>query len=311
MADEFERIASLHALFGVPPQGVCMGIGDDAAVLEAPPGAQLVWTIDACVENVHFRRDIASWEDVGVRSLMAAASDLAAMGAHPMGALSSLTLPRDLSDEALLSLARGQNLAARDIGSAVIGGNLARGDAVEVHTTLLGWTTQTARRRTGAQPGDELALCGEVGLAAAGLRLLLRDPGFVPENDAEQAALLAWRRPRARIQDGLRCVSSASALIDVSDGLAQDASHVAVASKVRIDLDPEPIVSRALRHVAEVLDAEPEHLALQGGEDYALLGAFRAGSVPDGFTIIGKCSEGSGVWVRGQQADYAGHDHFR
>lgn len=308
MADEFERIASLHALFGDAPERVRLGIGDDAAVLESPPGAQLVWTIDACVENVHFRRDIASWEDVGVRSLMAAASDLAAMAARPMGALSSLTLPREISDDELLGLARGQQMAASEIASAVVGGNLARGDAVEVHTTLLGWSRAPVRR-DGARPGDVVALCGEVGLAAAGLRLLLRDPGFVPRNDDENAALLAWRRPRARIEDGWRCGPVATSLIDLSDGLAQDASHIAEASGVRIDL--EPVVTDALRHVAGLLEEDPEHLALHGGEDYALLGTFPPGCVPEGFVVVGACSAGKGVWVQGREVARAGHDHFR
>ena len=310
MADEFERIRRLQSLFGPPPAGVTLGIGDDAAVLDVPFNEKLVWTIDACVENVHFRRDIASWEDVGVRSFMAAASDLAAMAARPLGALSGLTLPKDLPDEALASLAQGQHTAARDLGTAVIGGNLSQGDVVTVSTTLIG-TTARAPRRDGARPGDVLAICGDVGLAAAGLRLLLRTPNLVPTDSAQQAAVLAWRRPRARIDDGLRCGPAATSLIDVSDGLAQDAAHIAQASGVRFELHPEVVVTSALRSVAESLACDPLNLVLGGGEDYALLGTFPPDGVPDGFTIVGACLSGNGVWVNDRRVDQVGHDHFR
>lgn len=310
MADEFERIRRLRSLFGPPPVGVTLGIGDDAAVLEVPCNEKLVWTIDACVENVHFRRDIASWEDVGVRSFMAAASDLAAMAARPLGALSGLTLPKDLSDEALACLARGQHAAATDLGTAVIGGNLSRSDVVTVSTTLIG-STQRAPRRDGAKPGDVLALCGDVGLANAGLRLLLRTPDLVPTDPAQQAAINAWRRPRARIEDGLRCGPVATSLIDVSDGLAQDAAHIAEASGVRFELHPDVVLTPVLRSVAVSLACDPLTLALGGGEDYALLGTFPPDQVPDGFTIVGACIPGSGVWVNGRRVDQMGHDHFR
>ncbi len=309
MTGEFERIRQLLSIFGPAPDGVVLGIGDDAAVIEAVAGEQLVWTIDACVENVHFRRDIASWEDVGVRSFMAAASDLAAMAARPVGALASLTLPRDLPEDALLSLARGQRIAAQQLGTAVIGGNLARSEIVTVSTTFLGRSSRPPRR-DGARPGHVVALCGDVGLAAAGLRCLFRDPTWQPENSAQHAAIQAWRRPRALIEDGLRC-QQATSLIDVSDGLVQDAKHIAEASGVRMDLSSEVVLSADLRQVAERLGLDPRHLALSGGEDYALLGTFAPDAVPVGFAVIGACQEGEGVWVDGRPGDDPGHDHFR
>src|SRR6478752_4475 len=100
MASEFERIARLRARYGAPPAGVAVGIGDDAAVLTPPPSTKLVWTVDEQVEGVHFERAWLSYEDIGFRAFMAAASDLAAMGAKPHSALSSLSLPRDLPDAA-------------------------------------------------------------------------------------------------------------------------------------------------------------------------------------------------------------------
>lgn len=308
MTGEFERIRQLLSIFGPAPDGVVLGIGDDAAVIEAVAGEQLVWTIDACVENVHFRRDLASWEDVGVRSFMAAASDLAAMAARPVGALAGLTLPRDLPDEALLSLARGQRTAAQQIGTTVIGGNLASAEIVTVSTTVLGRSLRPARR-DGARLGHVVALCGDVGLAAAGLRLLLRDPTWQPENSAQHAAIHAWRRPRALIDEGLRC-RQATSLIDVSDGLVQDAKHIAEASGVRLDLSSEVMVSTDLRQVADELGLDPVHLALSGGEDYALLGTFAPDAVPAGFVVVGACRKGEGVWVDGRPAKDLGYDHF-
>jgi len=310
MADEFERIRRLRSLFRDPPSGVRLGIGDDAAVLDVAPGEQLVWTIDACVENVHFRPDIVGWEDVGVRSFMAAASDLAAMAARPAGALSALTLPADVSDEELMAIGRGQETAARSIGTAVIGGNLSGGAIVTVTTTLAGWTTR-APRRNGARPGDVVALSGEVGWAAAGLRLLIARPELVPEDDAQRHALQAFLRPVARIDEGLWAGPRATSLIDVSDGLAQDASHVAEASGLRIDLDTSLVVTPDLVAFAGRLGVDASRLALHGGEDFALLGTFAPGDVPDGFLEIGRCREGTGVWADGREIALAGHDHFR
>src|SRR6478736_2299667 len=107
MASEFERIARLRAVYGAPPAGVRVGIGDDAAVFAPPPGELLVWTVDEQVEGVHFERAWLSFEDIGFRAFMAAASDLAAMGAKPHSALSSLSLPRDVGEAAFDGLVAG------------------------------------------------------------------------------------------------------------------------------------------------------------------------------------------------------------
>src|SRR5438093_3361317 len=147
MSSEFARIARLTQTFALPAtaaaRGIERGIGDDAAVLAVSTLAErargrIVWTVDAQVEGVHFRDDLVSFRDEGWRSFMAAASDLAAMGAEPWCALSSLVLPRALSDDALEELTLGQADAAREIGAPVVGGNLARGETLSITTTLLG-----------------------------------------------------------------------------------------------------------------------------------------------------------------------------
>jgi len=309
MTSEFERIRHLRSLFGKAPPGITLGIGDDAALIEPPAVGRIVWTVDACVENVHFRRSMLSWKEVGFRSFMAAASDLAAMSARPLGALSCLSFPRDTPDDDLFALAQGQHQAAQQLSTAIIGGNLSASDTVVVSTSLLGHATDSPRR-DGARPGDCVALCGSVGLAAAGLRLLMRDPTHSPTTEAEREALCAWRCPRARIEEGAHA-HHASSLIDVSDGLVQDAAHIASASLVRIDIDTTNMISPSLVAVAHHLGMDARSLALSGGEDYALLGTFSNRDVPPGFVVIGSCSVGSGVWVNGTLEVPNGHDHFR
>lgn len=263
---EEQRIDQLAEIFQASDPAVTVGIGDDAAVL-APVAAPLVWTVDAAVEGTHFRREWLSFEDIGYRSTMAAASDLAAMGAEPLGVLAALVLPDDVGDAELAALARGQHEAATSLGTAVIGGNLARGRELSITTTALG-RTPTPLLRRGARPGDALWLIGPVGLAAAGLRLLMA--GHPIEDDAARACVEAWRRPRARIPSGLAMRTAATAAVDVSDGLARDVGHLARASGVRAVLDVARLEAALLTAVADRLGVPPLDLALFGGEDYAL-----------------------------------------
>jgi thiamine-monophosphate kinase len=285
-----------------------VGIGDDAAVLGAPRDGRLVWTIDEQVEGTHFRRDLASWHDVGWRSFMAAASDLAAMGAEPWCALAAIVVPDDVDDAALEAFAGGQRAAADAAGAAVVGGNLARGPALSIATTLLG-TCDRAILRSGARPGDALWMAGRVGLAAAGLRALderRRDDAFEP-------AVAAWLRPQALIRAGRAMAPVAHAAIDVSDGLARDVGHVAEASSVRAVLDVEAVrADDALLAVARLLGLDPLELALHGGEDYALVVA--SSVAVEGFRRIGEVTAGRGVALRTgddvRPIEPRGFDHF-
>jgi thiamine-monophosphate kinase len=305
----------LRVLLGDGGPAVVVGIGDDAAVLD-PPREPLVWTIDAAVEGVHFRRAWLSARDLGYRATMAAASDLAAMGAAPLGLLAALVLPPDVDDAYLAALAEGQREAADALDTAVVGGNLARGGELSITTTALGAASEPLRR-AGARAGDAVWLVGPVGLAAAGLRLLER--GLEPASDAQRAAVLAWRRPVARLAAGLAARAYAHAAIDVSDGLARDLGHVARASGVRVVLDPAAIVSDALREAAARTGADPLRLALTGGEDYALVVVAPASAPLEGFTRVGGCeppADGRGrvaiVSPDGALADVdeGGFDHF-
>jgi thiamine-monophosphate kinase len=307
---ELELVEALRAMFAREDARVTLGIGDDAAVLEVA-ASSLVWTIDDAVEGTHFRRDLASLEDVGYRCTMAAASDLAAMGARPLAMLASVVLPTERSGE-VLEIARGQRAAADELSASVIGGNLARGPHLGVTTTWLG-TAEAPVRRGGAGAGDEVWLAGPVGLAAAGLAALEQSLATPVE-----LAVAAWRRPIARVAEGRSAARLATAMIDVSDGLARDAGHLAHASDVSIVLDAERIVTEALVDAARALSRDPLELALHGGEDYALLATAPLGVTLAEFTRVGRCIPAQGepsVWLeRGAEPPARvvdlGFDHF-
>jgi thiamine-monophosphate kinase len=205
------------------------------------------------------------------------------MGARPLAALAAWVLPKDFDDADVERIARGQREACDELGAKIVGGNLARGPVVSISTTWIG-TCESPITRAGAKVGDGVWLCGAVGLAAAGLRAL-KDGTRIPED-----MIRAWRRPRALIAEGLRMSQIASACIDVSDGLASDAGHIARASHVRI------------RFESRFGDD-----ALYGGEDYALLCTSVAPI--EGFARVGVVEAGEGVFMGDRRVE-GGFDHF-
>jgi thiamine-monophosphate kinase len=308
---ERERIQRLLALFGAAKgEGIDLGIGDDAAILRAPTDMEIVWTVDAHVEKVHFERRWVSWEDCGFRSFIAATSDVSAMGASPWCALGALSLTPDVTDRDLESIARGQNLAAHALGARVVGGNLSAGEIVTLTTSVLGLAARPIRRQ-GAKVGDGLFLCGEVGMAAAGLRALR-----LGKHGADvEPCVLAWKRPPPRVAAGLAMAGVAHAAIDVSDGLVGDVRHLAEASGVCAVIDLALLLAHGgdpLARAAEAVGADVVDLALHGGEDYALIAASPVAIV--GFSRIGEVREGEGVYVRDERgekrAEATGFDHF-
>jgi thiamine-monophosphate kinase len=334
VSSELERIARLAKVFGGGGDAsIVRAIGDDAAVLDpsARGGAargQVVWTIDAQVEGVHFRADLASWREVGWRSFMAAASDLAAMGASPWCALSALVLPRSFDDGAFDALTAGQAEAARAVGAPIVGGNLSRGGEASITTTLLG-TSARPLERTAAR-GDGIWVSGALGLAAAGLAALERK--LDPSDPDVARAVLAWRAPRARIDAGLALAAGEGVhgAIDVSDGLARDLGHVARASGLRAVLEEASLsahVEPQLSAIARTLGVPALDFALYGGEDYALVAA--STRPIEGFVRIGRFEDGEGDGASERAAarstlvvledaqgtarslDARGFDHFR
>jgi thiamine-monophosphate kinase len=299
---------------GAAPR-VRVSIGDDAAVLSRPEG-EVVWSIDAAVEGVHFRRDLMSLEDAGYRATMAALSDLGAMGAVPVGVLAALTLPRTFEDAELLEMASGQRAAALACETAIVGGNLARGDVLTITTTVLGEAGRPVLR-AGASAGDVVALAGPVGLAGAGLAAALR--GAAADDPSLGPALAAFRRPTARLIAGRAALErGATAMIDVSDGLATDVTQLADAGGITIELDEGALVEPALARAALALGQDALELALSGGEDYALVATFTMGAeLPPSFRRIGRCVPRAADAVVLARADGSrsavrpsGFDHF-
>ncbi|MFB9706274.1 thiamine-phosphate kinase [Streptosporangium sandarakinum] len=295
------------------PQGgaVLLGPGDDAALLRAPDG-RVVVTTDLLIEGRHFRRDWSSGYDIGRKAAAQNLSDVAAMGARPTGIVVGLGLPSDASTGWLDDLTDGLRDECDLVGASVVGGDVTRCDAVVIGVTALGDLGGRAPvTRSGARPGDVVAVTGRLGHAAAGLALL-RAGLTVP---AEQAGLVeAHRRPLPPYARGPEAAGlGATAMLDVSDGLLQDLGHVARASGVGVVLDPGRLpVPGALREAADLLGADPLEWVLSGGDDHALAATFPDGvALPSEWTMVGRIIEGGGVRVEGRSVEHGGWDHFR
>jgi thiamine-monophosphate kinase len=242
------------------------GLRDDAGQLEVPSAASLVVSVDSVVDGIHFDRAFCSPDDIGWKALMGALSDLAAMGARPVGALVALCVPAGAGDGATaVQVMEGVAAASRATGCPIIGGDLSSSGELMVSVTVLGDADGAPVRRSGAQEGDVVLVTGPCGGSAAGLRLLR-------SGAAAGAPGQAYRRPVARLAEGLAARwAGASAMIDVSDGLALDLHRVADASGVGFELREIPVSAGA------TLDE-----ALGGGEDYELLITLASSRV-DGF----------------------------
>lgn len=307
VSSEHARIARLTRRLRGTSRAGDVGIGDDAAVL----GPDLVVSVDAAVAGVHFLPRFAPWDVLARRAAVAALSDLAAMGAAPLGMLSSLVLPPSLDDETFDAIIEGFAVAAEEHGAPVIGGNLAAGAEVSITTTVLG-RTPAPLLRAGARPGDGVYVTGAPGAAALGLAALLAEreaePRFAHFVDA-------WRHPHARLDAGMALRGHASAAIDVSDGLLADLGHLCVASDCGATLDVEALPhDEAFDAAAAALSKDPLALVLGGGEVYELL--FTASREPPiDATRIGVIDADRGLRLRHADgsttaATVAGFDHF-
>jgi thiamine-monophosphate kinase len=257
-----------------------------------------------------------SFRDVGWRSFNAAVSDVAAMGARALAALSALELPVKLPDSALYELVDGQAAASKRLRCPVVGGNLALANKIAITTSVLG-QAETPLLRQGAKLDDEVWLVGEVGLATAGLACLLRGKRR-PKGEAVDRCIDAFRRPEARLVQGQKLVGRAHALIDISDGLAGDALHLAESSSLALVLEVtklERIVSESLLCVAKKIGVAAIDCVLYGGEDYALLATGPRVRRPRFARVIGRVEKGHGVWLldaKGCRVTLgSGFDHFR
>ena len=271
---EFPLIARLSGLVGPARPDVRVGIGDDVAVFEVGPGQCVLATCDAQVAGVHFLPDRVDPYRLGRRCAAVNLSDIAAMGGRPTHFLVSLALPPDTSVDFLEALYRGLASEAARYGADVLGGNVTRSACLQVDLTLLGEArADQVVRRSGARPGDRVLVTGALGTAAAGLELVRRPELELPAW-AVEVVRDAYETPTPRLAESaaLVRVGGVTAMIDVSDGLAQDLAHICQASGVGARLHAARLpVHEATRLVAQAAGVDPLDWALSGGEDYELL----------------------------------------
>ncbi len=302
---EFDRIRAIARRLGAH----AAELGDDCALVEHG-GATLALSTDVSVEGVHFRREWLSAQEIGWRATSAALSDLAATGASAIGVLAALTVPPAEKPAMFAALMEGVGAAVAATGGKVLGGDLSRGDAVSLTITAIGSAEHPVHRR-GAQVGDRLWVTGQLGGARAALEAW--KAGRTPAPGARER----FAKPVPRLDAGQWLARhGATAMLDLSDGLAGDVAHLAAASKVAIVVDVgalpfHPDVPREAVAVGET----PGVFAALAGEDYELLVAMpREFSGTDAFplTCIGDVHPGTGVafFEDGFERRLGGYDHF-
>lgn len=271
---EFPLIDRLAARLGPPRRDVVIGIGDDVAAIEIQPGRLQLMTCDVQVAGVHFRSDRCDPRRLGRKVAAINLSDIASAGGWPTHFLCSLILPAETELEFLEGLYDGLVEEASKWEADVIGGNVSRGAQMVIDVTLLGEVSeQDLLRRDRASVGEQVAVTGHLGSAAAGLALT-RNPDLRVAASVREQALMAFETPTPRLAEArvLRQTGGAHAAIDVSDGLAADVGHLCDASGVGVRIDVAKLpVAEATSEVANRAGADPLTWAIEGGEDYELV----------------------------------------
>ena len=291
---------------------VRVGPGDDAAVLAT--GDAVATSVDVLVEGVHFRRDWSEARDVGRKAVAVNVADIEAIGARATGLLVGFSAPSDLPLGWVLDFAEGLAQESQAAGVSLLGGDMTRARDITVAVTAMGSLDgRDPVLRSGARPGDVVAIHGRLGWAAAGLAVLGK--GF----RSPRAVVEAHRVPQISYGAGaVAARAGATSMIDISDGLLADLGHVAQASKVLIDLRrdafelPEP-----LQAVAAATGSDPYTFVFTGGDDHALAATFPSpDAVPAGWLVVGAAGfaddDHPGVVMDGAVWESpAGFDHFR
>ncbi len=315
---EFALIASLTASLK-SGEGIPQGIGDDCAVLRVGD-KELLLTCDASLEDIHFKRNWGTPEDIGWKAAVSALSDIAAMGGRPVAVLVTLALPEALPVAYAEGVYRGLANAVESTGATIVGGDTtASRSGIVIDLSVIGEVVGRAVLRSDARPGDVVAVTGAVGERGAGLHALLNGhdaPDFIR----------AYLHPSPRIDEGvwLQEQSGVHAMMDVSDGLLPDVRHIAKASGVGINLLSAQLpnnVSLWSYWAEQGMESMPQRLC--SGEEYELLVMLQVEEAPAmvqqfmaNFDVeihpIGVCTDRSGeVWVDGEPPAAQGFEHFR
>ncbi len=288
---------------------VVLGVGDDCAVLRL--AGDLAVSTDTMVENVHFRTDWSAATDVGRKAVAACVADAEAMGAVPIGLVVSLAAPASTPAQWVDGFASGVREECELAGVQLVGGDTTSAALIVITATVLadlGGVPPVPR--SGARPGQVIAMVGRLGWAAAGVAVLNR--GF----RSPRAVVLAHRVPEVPYGQGrVAAEAGATALVDVSDGLLADLGHIARASGVLLDVDTTTFeIAEPQKAVAAAIGGgDPLVFQLTGGDDHALVGSFDPGSVPSGWRVIGRVLAGNpDVLVDGAPwtGETAGWQHF-
>ena len=324
---EFELLAKLRDRLPPNDPRVRLGSGDDAAV--TVPGSATATSVDAIVDGVHFRREETTPRLIGRKAISTALSDIAAMGAEAGEAYVVLGAPEDLDEDEFFGILDGLLEVCSEFETTLAGGDVTRAPALTLAVTVVGHARRPDELvpRAGAEAGDLLVLTGEIGGAAAG-RLLLDDPSLGSAIAEDIAEHLKARQldPSPRLHCGRALAEAgASAMIDLSDGLAGDALHIAEASGVELQIDAGALpLAKGIAEVAAAAGRDPLELAASGGEDYELLAALAPQRLTEASTRIGAAAEttltpigevrlGRGVEIRlpgGGLLESRGYDHF-
>ena len=314
--DEFALIHRFFTGLGPRLPEVIESTGDDCALLQLPAGEQLALSMDTSVADRHFPSAADPWA-IGWRCLAVALSDLAAMGARPVGFTLGITLPE--ADEAWLTeFSKGLRALADKAACPLIGGDTTRGPlslTVQVQGAV---TSEHVWRRRGAQPGQLLAVLGNLGSAAAGLQSFQQQPQRLAQRDAWSDLEKAYLLPHPLIKEAQRLMQGVniSAAIDVSDGLLADLQHLLASSAVAAELDLEqlPLHPLLLEKLGRTLALDA---AQHGGDDYALLLTLDEADFPLARSLcpelkkIGVITKGAGIRTPdGEALEPLGYNHF-
>lgn len=314
--NEFELIQKFFTSAACAQGGehISLGIGDDCALLQIPAGHECAISTDSLVSGVHFPKDASAYL-LGQRALAVATSDLAAMGAKPIGFTLAISMPQ-VDEQWLQRFSEGLSVMAQRCAIKLIGGDTTRGPLAMTVTVLGAVPRQQALLRSGAQVGDVLCVSGPLGAAAAAVPVVLGEIAAetVADQQVLQQLLHAYWSPQPQLALGQYLQGKAHAALDISDGLLADCGHLAKASQVAVHIQQEQV---PVANVARQLlgDAAALQCALSGGDDYQLVFTIARQELKalqqhfPNVQVVGQVLTGSGVHLLDSTGQTVAHSH--